>query len=545
MKNKFDINYKVLVIIFSLTLFGCSSGELHLNKDYKTLIEQSERDLGLIDTSQFEYLAKGHVIRASNLQQMNRFADAIIEFQEALKYDSSSVIFSAMGKCYIQLGRYEQAMAQALTALKIDSLNIPAMEVLFQVYSYMTKINEAVTIYSQIVKLEPTYFRKLTLARLYELEDKDKAIALYEEMLEDGENDDIMLRLSDLYKSRKDYDKYLELTLKISENKANRLSILNNLVEAYYLSKRYEDAYNVVGKADENLIDDDLTGFYLKYGDLLYLDTSSESKLFIPKFLTKIDQRFFSRWPVYYLGGFLADKIKDSSLTDKFFSRTLDFTDTNQDVPIDIGVVYYNNKRYLKALNIFSKFETTFPDNYLYPFYIGTVYASMDSNSKAIEPLCRALELEEKNVIVLGQLGLVYNNLKDFEKSDSIYELALDVNPGDALINNNYAYSLSERGVKLDEALRMTEIALAADSNNSSYLDTYGWIAYKLGDVEKALEYINKSITTGKATAEVYEHLGDIELELGNKDNAIDAYQKSLGLDTDNVDVKMKLEGIK
>ena len=138
--------------------------------------------------------------------------------------------------------------------------------------------------------------------------------------------------------------------------------------------------------------------------------------------------------------------------------------------------------------------------------------------------------------MVIGQLGLVYNNLKDFDKSDSLYLLALEVNPGDALINNNYAYSLSERGINLDEALRMTEIALAADSNNASYLDTYGWIAYKLGDVNKALDFINKSITTGKASAEVYEHLGDIQLKLGNKDLAIDAYLKSLELDSDNSD---------
>src|SRR3989339_218309 len=519
MKNKFHINYSLITFIFSIVVFGCSLSEQHLNKDYKTLIEQSERELGLMDTTHMLDSAKSHVIRASNLQQMNRFAEAILEFQEALKYDSSAVIFSAIGKSYLQLGKYEQARANALKALKIDSLNIPAMEVMFQFYSYIPKIDEAITIYSQIVNIEPTYFRKLTLARLYELQDKEKAIALYQEMLEDGENEDIMLRLSELYKSKGDYEKYLNMTLKINENKAYRLPILNNLVEAYYLNKKYDDAYNVVGKADVNLIEDDLTSFYLKYGDLLYLDTSAESKLYIPKFLNKIDQ--------------------------KFFSKALDFTDTNQDVPIDIGVVFYNNKNYSKALHIFSKFETIFPDNYLYPFYIGTVYAAMDSNSKAIEPLNRALDLEEKNVVVLGQLGLVYNNLRDFLKSDSMYELALDVNPGDPLINNNYAYSLSERGIKLDEALRMTEIALSADSNNSSYLDTYGWIAYKSGDYEKALEYINKAIITGKASAEVYEHLGDIQLKLGNKGYAIDAYQKSLELDAGNANVIKKLEGIK
>lgn len=550
MKNQIHINKLVFVITLSLIMLACSSGEQHLNKEFKTLISQSERELGLIDTTRLKDLAKDHVIRASNLQQMNRYADAILEFQDALQYDSSSVIFSAIGNCYLQLGRYEQALSSALKALKIDSLNIPAMDVLYQYYSYRLKLENAITIYTQIVKLEPTYFRKLTLARLYELQDKDKAIAIYEEILDEGENEDIMLRLSELYKAKGNYEKYMNLTLKITENKANRFPILSNLVEAFYLNKKYEDAYKVVDKADENLVEDDLTGFYLKYGDLLFLDSSSESKSYIHKFLPRIDQRFFSRWSIYYLGGFLSDKIKDTSMTDKFFSKTLDFIDTNQEIPIDIGMVYYNNKRYIKALEIFSKFETNFPDNYLYPFYIGTVYAAMDSNLKALGPLNRALDLEEKNVIVLGQLGLVYNNLKEFIKSDSIYELALEVNPGDALINNNYAYSLSDRGIKLDEALRMTEIALTADSNNSSYLDTYGWIAYKLGDNQKALEFINKSISTGKASAEVYEHLGDVQLKMGDKTSAIESYEKSLGLDIEShgnasLRLQLKLDNIR
>ncbi|MBI5323801.1 MAG: tetratricopeptide repeat protein [Ignavibacteriae bacterium] len=542
-KNKYILN--IIILCITILIFGCSSSEKQLNKDYKTLIEQSERELGLIDSSYIKDKAKEHVIRASNLQQMNRFAEAILEFQEALEFDSSSVIFSAIGKCYLQLGKHIQSMTNALHALELDSLNISAMEVLYQVYSYRFNLDDAIKVYSQIVSLEPTYFHKLTLARLYELQNKSKAIEIYESILEEGENEDIMLRLAELYKNIGEYTKYMELVLKINENKSYKLSVLSSLAEAYYLNKKYDDAFNVIYKADENLIEDDLAGYYLKYGDLLYLDSSSDSKLYIPKYLSKIDERFFSRWSVYYLAGFLSDKIKDTNLTDKFFSKALNFIDTNQDVPIDIGVVYYNNKRYAKALEVFNKFETDFPDYYLYPFYIGTIYISMDSNQKAIEPLEKALYLEEKSVMVLGQLGLVYNNLKDFVKSDSIYELALEVNPGDALINNNYAYSLSERGIKLDEALRMTEIAIEADSNNSSYLDTYGWVAYKLGNIKKALEYINKAVNSGKASAEVYEHLGDIQIHLGNKQYAIEAYEKSISIDNKNENVKKKLENLK
>jgi len=120
-------------------------------------------------------------------------------------------------------------------------------------------------------------------------------------------------------------------------------------------------------------------------------------------------------------------------------------------------------------------------------------------------------------------------------ESDSLYELALQIDPQNALINNNYAYSLSERDLELDRSLEMIEIAIASDSSNSSYLDTYGWIFFKLEDYDKAYYYIKKAIEVdGEDNAVLLEHLGDVLFMQGKKDEAVDLWKKALELDSSN-----------
>ena len=165
----------------------------------------------------------------------------------------------------------------------------------------------------------------------------------------------------------------------------------------------------------------------------------------------------------------------------------------------------------------------------------GFTLSQLQENEEAVEYLKRALRLDPNNVNMLGQLGLIYNNLKMMAESDSLYEVALQIDPQNALINNNYAYSLSERDLELERSLEMIEIAIAADSSNSSYLDTYGWIFFKLEEYDKAYYYIKKAIAVdGEDNAVLLEHLGDVMFMQGKKEEAVELWKKALELDSSN-----------
>ena len=168
--------------------------------------------------------------------------------------------------------------------------------------------------------------------------------------------------------------------------------------------------------------------------------------------------------------------------------------------------------------------------------------SQLKDNDEAIVYLKKALDLSPKDVNLLGTLGLIYDSQKDWAKCDSIYQTALQIDSTNALINNNYAYSLSERGIKLDKAMRMSKVALKADPENSAYLDTMGWIYFKMGNYDSAKDYIEKALKSGGDKPDILEHLGDIEFKMGNKDKAKSTWEKALKLDKNNSELKEKIE---
>jgi Tfp pilus assembly protein PilF len=122
-----------------------------------------------------------------------------------------------------------------------------------------------------------------------------------------------------------------------------------------------------------------------------------------------------------------------------------------------------------------------------------------------------------------------------------LYEEALKIDPRSHLVLNNYSYSLAERGLQLQRALEMAKDAVKAEPENASYLDTIGWVYYKLSKYRQAEEYITRAVKTDKASPVVHEHLGDIYFQLGQKEKALEFWQKAFELDGKNQALKDKI----
>jgi Tfp pilus assembly protein PilF len=152
------------------------------------------------------------------------------------------------------------------------------------------------------------------------------------------------------------------------------------------------------------------------------------------------------------------------------------------------------------------------------------------------------LEIQPDDFQLIGTLAMIYNGMKSYQISDSLYEKALELKPDDPLINNNYSYAFATRGIQLERALKMVQISIAADSLNSSYLDTMGWVYYKLGQYELAKEYVEKAIKAGDKSAVILDHLADIEFKLGNKQRAVELWQNALDLDPAKTEIINKIE---
>ena len=98
----------------------------------------------------------------------------------------------------------------------------------------------------------------------------------------------------------------------------------------------------------------------------------------------------------------------------------------------------------------------------------------------------------------------------------------------------------------MKEAHQLIEKALKLEPENAYYIDSLGWVFYRLGRLEDALREIKKSLQLlsqeNKDDAIIREHLGDIYFAMGKEKEAIKAWRKALELDPENKKVKKKIE---
>ena len=136
---------------------------------------------------------------------------------------------------------------------------------------------------------------------------------------------------------------------------------------------------------------------------------------------------------------------------------------------------------------------------------------------------------------------------KKLDEAFRAYDNALLLFPDNTLALNNYAYFLSENDGDLDKAAEMSKKSLAGENaENPTYLDTYAWILFKKGDFDEAAKYqaaaVEAAEKDGSVSAELYDHYGDILDASGNREKALENWQKALDLEPDNNEIKTKIK---
>jgi tetratricopeptide (TPR) repeat protein len=178
-----------------------------------------------------------------------------------------------------------------------------------------------------------------------------------------------------------------------------------------------------------------------------------------------------------------------------------------------------------KALELFP----TQPDLY---YYKGSSALRLKKYQDAIDVLSDGSGLVYNNPQLELQfnalLGDAYNSVKNYDKSEAYYTKALDIEPQNTYVLNNYSYYLSVRKVKLDKARDMAKLANTIEPNNATYEDTYGWIFYIMGDYANAKTWIEKALSHGgDEDGTVLEHYGDVMYKLGDTAKALEYWKKA------------------
>ena len=100
-----------------------------------------------------------------------------------------------------------------------------------------------------------------------------------------------------------------------------------------------------------------------------------------------------------------------------------------------------------------------------------------------------------------------------YDKAWASFDKILARNPDDWVTLNNYAYYLSEQGIELERAERMSRRTIEAEPDNANSLDTYAWILHLMGRDQEALPYMLKAVKLDPKSETLQEHLKAIKGE--------------------------------
>lgn len=476
-----------------------------------------------------EYIKKAIALDGSNVWYKTQYAEILVQNKQ---YEEAAKLFDEIAKTekynddyllkafnlYQHVGKYDQALATINKYLEKEPDNEEAIDLKKKLLLKRNDVDGVVKVLEGQIARNPQEGKYY--AELAEVYDNNKLTGKAAEMykkIEEQFSDDptVQLTLSEYYKKNNNQKKYEEYVKKLVTNKSLdadvQLSILGPMIiEGGNDSTMRRQGLEIITILAEQHPDNAKVSAF--YGDVLAFNNKIEKAAEAYKKSVQIDPSSYKVW------------------------ESLLFAYTGRETA-DSLIKY--SERALKL----------FPNQAMFHYLNGVGYMNKKDYAKSIKAITRAIDMQpEDNKAQLVQmytgLGDAYNYAKKYSASDSSYDYALKLDPMNATVLNNYAYYLSVRGVRLEDAAQMSKKSLEVRKDEPTFMDTYGWILYKQGKYKDAQEYIQKAIdATGEnADGTLWEHLGDVYYKQGNVDKAVECWTKAKERGTENTDIDKKIK---
>ena len=203
-----------------------------------------------------------------------------------------------------------------------------------------------------------------------------------------------------------------------------------------------------------------------------------------------------------------------------------------------------------RAARILTEARQRFPGVPEFSYFLAIAQREAKRPQQAIGTFEEALnEAQLSNDEVLNarfyfDYGVAADHAGLYDKAADLFRKSISLDPGNSAEAYNYvAYMWAEHNMHLDEAEQMVGEALQFDPNNGAYLDTLGWIHYRKGKFDEAVNVLlraEQNLTKPDPT--VFEHIGDAYAKLNRIPQALEFWQKAIALTPDNKLLAEKIE---
>jgi tetratricopeptide (TPR) repeat protein len=512
---------------------------------------------------------------------------ALKDFQQVVKIDpkNADAHYELSGLFFSQ-NKNDEALAESDQAVKLNPNNKWYLELMAQIQMKKIDTKSAIKSYEQLIKLSPNdpdnYF---DLAYLYlQSNQTDMAIKTYDQFEKNyGLEESVVLQKERIYLKENKFDNAVAEIQKLIDAYPGEVQYMGMLAELYALNNKKDKAAEIYQQILQIEPDNPqalmaTADISAAKGDTLARFEGMKKVFANPK--VSIDIKVKMLFPYIQSYDLNHDKIKEAfqladimvathpdeakayalrgdlyyidkkdSLALPSYLKALDLDKQKFTVWQQVMQIYNEEREWQKLDKISTDAMELFPNQAIIYLYKGGSEYQMKDYSKALKSFSKGEKMANDNpalkAAIYSNLGDTYHSLNRDLESDSAYEKSLKLDPENAFVLNNYSYYLSVRKVNLERAKQMSAYANKLDPENDSFMDTYAWILFQLGEYKDAIAFQANAVAKNPTNPTLLEHYGDILIKTGDKDKAVEYWRKAKEAGSDSKTLDVKIAGLK
>ena len=512
--------------------------------------------------------ASYHFLQGYVAELSNDLPKAIVEYRAALHYDPESTFLRVrLAALDFSLGNMRRAV-ESLDSIRDDLVQDAAvLTQMANMYAGAGNHTRALALYDGAVRVNPTraqtYFDKgvvlLNLKRNVEAEEtfarglahtprshlglfyRGKALEAQGKTAEAKEAYRQAVAMTDqfepayrslirLYEAEGDVPRIIELSERFLSSGTLRIAAFRKDFVRFLLKhQRYDRAMDLL----DDVILDDPTDLNAQIRKALVYAERNDARRAIED-LKRIIQAHPSALRVRDYLGLLYERIDDVEKAIDAYLTNVNADATFYDSRVHLGYLLYRLTRYDEAVPHLTQAVALKPDNPDTHLLLGLAYLQAKQFVQAASAFEEGLTVSPTDTELRFNLGAAYDKLNRFSDVVQAMEAVLTHDPDHADALNYLGYSYADRGINGQEAVELTQRAVALKPDNGYYIDSLGWALFKVGRVDEALHTIQRAADLVKDDPVIFEHLGEIYLTQDHHDQAKDAWIRSLTLDPTN-----------
>ena len=548
---------------------------------FTTLVMFSQS--GTIDRNEQKFIF--NYFEAEKFKIVEEYEQALLMYEKCIAINPlESAPYNEIAKIYFYREQWSEAEYYVQKAINLDPTNIWYYYLIIDLYALQDKFEKQIKIYSDLIKIDPAnygyHLNKIKLLKV--IKDYRGALKYINKTKKIfGGREELFVEMQDIYLIQEKKDLAINIGLTLIENNPTNISYYGMLASVYMSFSDYSNAIEIYQKLllitpNNPTAQVALYQIFLNRNDSqnqsryllsiakneaiplvtkkeIFYDILLNQNLADYPFLKEIIQNCNNLYPDEQLFKVL---LGDLYFKEGNYNRSLAFYENalntglvkDQYIYHKIIEICFQQKAYDKLITFSDIAISYFPVIPEFYYYKGLGLMQMEAYQACLSVLLKGEEFVVDNMDqhsdFLSMIGDCYHYLNNDELSDEAYKNALEQNPDNIFVLNNFSYYLALRGVSLDLALGMVIKcdSLTKKNPNASFLDTYSWVLYQLKEYNLAREISEKALMISPNSVVIIEHYGDILFQLELNTKAIVQWQKAYQLDKNNITLKQKID---